>query len=89
MTPKINPTNGEGTRKVKLFIATVYLITPLVLMTYRLSVGESPDTAIFIIVVMLMFASAYVVFGEKVVDKATEQAKDTTGDSSSDEGDEN
>lgn len=69
-----------GTRFTKIAISSLYLLTPLGILIYRFWQGQTPDTLVFIVVLILIFASAYVVYGEKVVDKATEKAKEVSSD---------
>lgn len=75
----ISPTNSSHSDNVKLAISAIYVLVPLGLLALREFQGRTVDSLILLIVVMLMFASAYVIFGEKIVDKATEQAKDVSG----------
>lgn len=74
-----------GTKKPKIAISTLYLLTPLALLFYRLHNGESPDTLVFLIVVILIFASAYAIYGERVVDKAADKAQEVTSDGDGEE----
>lgn len=76
----MEPTNGKSTELVKLTVASAYVMTPLGLLVYRLYTGGAPDSTILLIVIIFMFASGYVVFGERTVDKATDSAKEVTGD---------
>lgn len=76
----VSPSNGRLSRVAKVVISSIYAITPLALLVYRSSRGESVDSVILIIIVMFMFASAYVIFGESIVDKATDKATDITSE---------
>lgn len=72
----IKPSAGKLNRGVKLLISAIYVLFPLALMAYRFYSGETVDTIVLLIVIIFMFASGYVIFGERIVDKATEEAKD-------------
>lgn len=78
--PLVGPTDGRASRAIKLGVSTVYVMLPLGVLAYRTYNGQSVDSLILLIIVMLMFASAYVIYGEKIVDKAAEQAQEVTND---------
>lgn len=86
MKSPVKPTGGSGADKLKLIVSFLYALAPLSLMVYRLANGERVDSIILLIVVMMIFASAYVIFGEAVVDKATEKAEDVTGEGGDEDG---
>lgn len=84
----VKPTRGKYSRGVKLLISTVYLLTPISLMVYKFWTGEPLQPLLLLIVILLIFASAYTIYGEATVDKATDAAQDITSSSedSSNEG---
>jgi len=76
----VEPSRGSLSRAVKLVISSVYLLTPIGLLVYRFWKGQSVDSIILLIVVMLIVASAYTVYGKKTVDNATDTAQELTGE---------
>lgn len=76
----IKPEKGVVARRVKLLVASIYAIAPISLLSYNLVTGRATDSLVLLIVVVFMFASAYTLFGERTVDKATEKAEDVTGE---------
>lgn len=81
----IEPSGGDLSKVVKNLVSALYILTPLAIYTYRMSMGQTPDSIIILLVIIFSFASAYVVFGEKTVDSATETAQEVTGNGSEDE----
>ena len=76
----IQPDNSSIGRTLKLVVSAIYVLVPLALLVYRMWAGQSVDSLVLLIVVVLMFASAYTIYGEKTVDKATEKAEQMAGD---------
>lgn len=82
----VKPTRGRWSRAVKLIISSIYLMAPIALMIYRFWRGQPLDSIILIIVIMLIVASAYTIYGERTVDRATDTAQELTEGDSEDEG---
>lgn len=65
---------------IKTLISSLYVLTPLIILAYSFYSGESVDSIILFITVLFMFASAYVIYGEEIIDKSTEKAEEVTGE---------
>jgi len=72
----VSPSNGPYSKALKLLVSFIYALTPLAIMVYRFYQGERVDSIILLIVLAFILASGYVIFGEKIMDKATEEAQD-------------
>lgn len=81
----IPTSRGRGAKIVKLAIASVYAVTPLSLLVYKYSRGETVDTTILLIVVVFIIVSGYVIFGESAMESAIESAKEVTGEEDEEE----
>lgn len=77
-----SPYGGKYGEGIKIIISVIYILTPLALLGYRVyRTGEIPiDSIIFLIVLVFIFAGAYVIFGEKIMDKATDTAQELSSD---------
>lgn len=75
---------------IRKVVSTLYVLTPLAIAGYQWSpyYTGNPDMLFITILVIFIFASGYDIYGDKIFSKATEEAKDLTGQGDSEEGNE-
>lgn len=78
MQEYINPTEGRVSEIVKLIVSVVYVLIPLALLIYREYQGETLEPIMLFMLLLFIFASAYVIFGKKIIEQATEKAESVT-----------
>lgn len=71
----------------RMFVASTFLYGILGAFVYLLVSGKNPPTILWMTVVALALAAAYVVFGKANVDNAVDAAQDLSGSGDSDDGD--
>jgi len=80
MSTYVEPTDGKIPRIIKAAIASVYCITPLVLLAHLIitegAVNSFLDTLIVAISFAFILASGYIVFGKKRVGSAVDRVKE-------------
>lgn len=85
----IEPTGGKRASTVKLLISGVYVLTPLVMMAYRLYMGQQVDTTVMLVVILFTIAGGYVIFGEKAIEQAQSTTEEITGKGDDDSNEDN
>lgn len=85
MNKYIQPVGGRYAEIAKLIISLIYLLVPLGLLIFQYITSGQADHVVMFLVVIFIMASAYVIYGEKIIDRAKEDAGDIIGEKSSEE----
>jgi len=56
-------------RVIKILVSAVYLLAPLAIFIYKTMMESPMDSTYPVLVIFFSIASAYVIFGEKIIDE--------------------
>lgn len=70
---------------LKYLVSTAYLIAPGAYWAYNVYRGQPSDMLVWVLVLMLIIASAYFVYGKQTVEDALDTSQELTGTGGSDD----
>lgn len=85
MSQYIQPVGGRYAEIAKLIISIIYVLAPLGLLIYQFATSGQANHLTILLVLIFIMASAYIIYGERIMEQAREDAGDIISRESNEE----